>query len=144
VSHDEELRSRLSFELGQIQREIDLIVRLLGEPGRLGPDEIKVRAAAGSLHAIYNGIEKMITFAVERKGIAVPRGEASHSELLQLARSSGTITGALEDQLKPYLGFRHFYRHSYGFMIDNELLNPLLQRVESVVSQLAGELLVEP
>ena len=38
------------------------------------------------------------------------------------------------------MGFRHFYRHSYGFMIDNELLDPLLQNIKKVVDLLANEL----
>ena len=41
------------------------------------------------------------------------------------------------------MGFRHFYRHSYGFMIDNELLNPLLANIENTISQLAKELHLE-
>ncbi len=140
MSHDEELTRRIAFELEQIERELGVIARLLGKAKELGPDEIKVRAAASSLHSVYNGIEKMIEFALEGKGIPTPKGESSHSEVLHVAKSSGIITQSLEEELRPYMGFRHFFRHSYGFMIDNELLNPLLLNVQGVVSQLALEL----
>jgi hypothetical protein len=41
------------------------------------------------------------------------------------------------------MAFRHFYRHSYGFMIDAELLNPLVEGVEGTISRLAKELRIE-
>ena len=34
--------------------------------------------------------------------------------------------------LEPYLGFRHFFRHSYTFEIDWEKLKPLVERVTKV------------
>ena len=34
--------------------------------------------------------------------------------------------------LEPYLGLRHFFRHSYTFEIDWEKLKPLVERVTKV------------
>jgi uncharacterized protein YutE (UPF0331/DUF86 family) len=36
------------------------------------------------------------------------------------------------EALEPYLGFRHFFRHSYTFEIDWEKLRPLVDQVEGV------------
>jgi len=38
------------------------------------------------------------------------------------------------------MGFRHFYRHAYGFMLDIELLNPLLEGARAAVNRLREEL----
>jgi hypothetical protein len=140
VSRENELRDNLSFELSQIRKELKIILRLIGRRMRLSADEIKVRAAASSLHSIYNGIEKMLQFICRDRNLLIPTGSASHSGLLDAAVTNGIITRPLESDLRDLMAFRHFYRHSYGFMIDNELLNPLLGKIENVISQLAREL----
>jgi hypothetical protein len=43
----------------------------------------------------------------------------------------------LAGSLRNLIAFRHFYRHSCGFMIDAELLNPLVQGVGRTISRLA-------
>ena len=39
----------------------------------------------------------------------------------------------MRDRLKEYLGFRHMYRNAYGFMLDSDLLAPLIDRARSLV-----------
>jgi uncharacterized protein YutE (UPF0331/DUF86 family) len=143
VSPDDELHENLLFELSQIRKELAVLLRMMGKAGRLGKDEIQVRAAASSLQSIYNGIERMLQSLLRHKGLVPPKGQASHSELLASAAKIGMISGSLEANLRDLMGFRHFYRHSYGFMIDNELLNPLLANIENTISQLAKELHLE-
>ena len=143
MSPSDELHGNLLFELSQIRKELAVVLRLIGEARRLGPDEIQVRAAASSLQSIYNGIERMLQSVMKDKGIVPPQGEASHSALLTSAAKNGVISSSLEVSLRDLMGFRHFFRHSYGFMIDNELLNPLLSNVENTVSQVAKELHLE-
>ena len=140
MSPEGELQERLVFELRQVRKELKVILRLIGKRKRLSGDEIHVRAAASSLHSIYNGMEKMLEFVLKDRTLLSPQGSASHSELLITAASNGVISRTLESDLREYMAFRHFYRHSYGFMIDSELLNPLLGKVENVVSQLSEEL----
>jgi hypothetical protein len=143
VSHSDELHGNLLFELSQIRKELAVLLRLIGKTRRLGPDEIQVRAAASSLQSIYNGMERMLQSVMKDKGFLPPQGQASHSELLTSAVTNGVISLSLEGGLRDLMGFRHFYRHSYGFMIDNELLNPLLSNVENTISQVAKELHLE-
>jgi uncharacterized protein YutE (UPF0331/DUF86 family) len=73
----------------------------------------------------------------------VPQGNASHAELLASAVKNGIISQTIEGELRNLMAFRHFYRHSYGFMIDNELLNPLLGKIEELIAQLTSELHLE-
>jgi hypothetical protein len=143
VSREDELHSNLIFELSQIRKELDVLIRLMGNRKRLGRDEIQIRAAASSLQSIYNGMERMIQSTLKNRNLALPQGNASHAELLTSASKNGIISTSMESNLRDLMAFRHFYRHSYGFMIDNELLNPLLGKIETTVSQLATELHLE-
>jgi uncharacterized protein YutE (UPF0331/DUF86 family) len=143
VSHEERLQDDLSFELGQIRKELAVLDRIMSTRNHLGKDEIKVRAAASSLQSIYNGIEGMLRMVLKSQNIEQPHSIDSHSRLLGLASSNGIISGKLENKLRELMTFRHFYRHSYGFMIDDELMDPLLMDVTGVVSRLAHELRIE-
>jgi hypothetical protein len=42
--------------------------------------------------------------------------------------------------LEPYLGFRHFFRHSYTFEIDWQKLKPLVENVEVVLRGFRADL----
>jgi len=103
-------------------------------------DEIQARAAASSLHSVYSGIEKVILLVPKERGMPIPKGEAWHSQILAAARQNGIISHALEADLRNLMGFRHFYRHAYGFMLDTELLNPLLEGARAAVNRLREEL----
>lgn len=143
MSHEERLQDDLAFELGQIRKELAVLDRIIGARKHLGKDEIKVRAAASSLQSVYNGIERMLRMVLKSRKIEQPQGMDSHSRLLGLSSSDGIISGELENRLRELMTFRHFYRHSYGFMIDDELMDPLLSDVTGVVSRLAHELGIE-
>ena len=142
MSPDEASR-RQKFELSQIHKELAVVRRLVGAGGRLGRDEIQIRAAAVSLHSIYNGVERILELAAAARNVVPPKGAQSHSELLTVARVNGVISESLEQELRPYLAFRHFFRHSYGFLIDDEQLNPLLGRIRPIITKLAVELQIK-
>ncbi len=143
MSREDELHENLLFELSQIRKELDVLLRLMVGRKRLGNDEIQIRAAASSLQSIYNGIERMLQSSLRQRNLTVPQGNASHTELLASAVKNGIISHIIEGELRDLMAFRHFYRHSYGFMIDNELLNPILGKIEELVSQLTSELHLE-
>jgi uncharacterized protein YutE (UPF0331/DUF86 family) len=143
VSREDELSATLAFELKQIRTELGVINRIAGKHMRLGRDEVQIRAAASSLQSIYNGIEKMIGLVLKNKGHSPKESPTSHADLLVAARNVGVLSEQLAGSLRDLMAFRHFFRHSYGFMIDNELLNPLIQRIDGIVESVAQELNVE-
>ena len=143
MSGEDELSQTLAFELKQIETELGVINRIAGKHKLLGRDEVQVRAAASSLQSIYNGIEKMIGFVLKNKGYSQRDSRTSHADLLVAGRDLGVLSEALAGSLRELMAFRHFFRHSYGFMIDNELLNPLIQRITGIVRSVAQELNVE-
>jgi len=105
------------------------------------------KAALGSfLHSFYNGIENILKRISREVDGTLPKGEGSHRALLKRmkrelpkGRPSVLETDTVE-KLKPYLGFRHFFRHSYAFEIDWNKLKPLAEEVETVSSELKRDL----
>jgi len=85
----------------------------------------------------------MIGLVLKNKGYSPSDSRASHADLLIAARNLGVLSELLAGSLRELMAFRHFFRHSYGFMIDNELLNPLIQRIDGIVGSVAKELNVE-
>jgi len=104
-------------------------------------DDIQIRAAASSLHSIYNGIEKILLIKIKSINTNFRIDDKWHTRLLANAFNSGVITKELEEGLKELMGFRHFYRHTYGFMLDNELLKPLILNMEKLLKQFKEEIL---
>jgi len=64
--------------------------------------------------------------------LALPSGAAWHRDLLQLACERGLVSTDLRDRLVPYMAFRHFFTHAYGFDLDPQRLAPLVRDIRSV------------
>jgi len=63
-----------------------------------------------------------------------------HSNILQLSKDNGLITGDMETRLREFMGFRHYFRHSYGFMLDNDLLRPLYKNLSSLLAEFKDQI----
>ncbi|MDY6970291.1 MAG: hypothetical protein SVR08_16785 [Spirochaetota bacterium] len=137
---NEALEKKISFEFKQIEKELSVIDMILKAKNNKLLDEIELRAAASSIHSIYNGIEKIIIQIFKDQNIEFTATSKSHSELLKKAFERSIISLNLERKLREYMGFRHFYRHAYGFMIDNELIYPLLENINDLVVDFKNEI----
>lgn len=105
------------------------------------------KAALGSfLHSLYNGIENALKRLAEEIDRSVPMGEEWHRVLLRrMGRSVKDIRpSVLRSQtieaLEPYLGFRHFFRHSYTFEIDWKKLRPLVENAGTTLRKFRTDL----
>lgn len=76
----------------------------------------------------------------------VPSGERWHIDLLkQMANISkirpyAVLTNKTYENLKEYLGFRHFSRHAYAFELNWELMQDLIYRSEKIKNNVVNEL----
>ena len=132
---DNAVKLKIAFEISQIDELIEKSSVLLQKCILQEPDFIELNAAGAILHSYYNGLENI--FLLIRKNIdkTVLSSERWHSELL---KSMFTATETrrplfekkLYDQLVDYMGFRHFFRHTYGYHLRWDLIKPLLMNIK--------------
>ena len=139
VSH-ESVKIKIIYELNQIKEEVGIVKSIIKIERKRNLDDIEIRAIAGSIHSIYNGIEKILLFAI---GEFSSEGNSWHSNLLKKCVESKIISENLEMNLRELMSFRHFYRHAYGFMLDNELLKPLYGSIIEIIDELKVQLDIE-
>ncbi len=131
----------IEFEFCQIDAELEIVKMLKVINNANGLDKIQLRAAASSLHSIYNGIEKILYILLKNRNIKIATTDNWHSVLLETAFTEQLIDEKQYSSLKEYMGFRHFFRHNYGFMLDEELITPLLDKIDEIVEHLKVALL---
>jgi len=90
---------------------------LAGEPGH-----VQRAALASVLHTFYTGVESVLLTVAKRVDHRVPSGERWHRDLLdQSATATDRRPAVLSEQvrtsLEVYLGFRHFFRQAYTFVL---------------------------
>ncbi len=123
------LREKLEAELEQI----DQALHDLPSAQRLKRLSVLELAGTGSLlSSVYHGVENLLKQGLLSLEVALPGGAAWHRDLLQLACAEGMISHELRDRLAPYMAFRHFFTHAYGFDLDPERLAPLVREVRPV------------
>ena len=127
-------------EIENINRELDLIELLLRKSNQNPLDDIEIRAAALSLSTIYNGIEKVIEFAVKDQTIPIPSGSNWHTALLELAEKQSLIDNTTRSNLLGFLAFRHFVRHAYSFEIDPEAIMEILEKSPELVRSFRSQI----
>jgi len=88
------------------------------------------------MQSIYNGFEKVLLMLVKSKQVKLPSSTSWHSDLLISCKEEKLISFILETDLRELMGFRHFSRHAYSFMIENDLLKPLLLNIDSLITYL--------
>ena len=132
---DNAVKLKIAFEISQIDELIEKSSVLLQKCILQEPDFIELNAAGAILHSYYNGLESI--FLLIRKNIdkTVLSSERWHSELLK-SMFAATETRRpifekkLYDQLVDYMGFRYFFRHTYGYRLRWDLIKPLLMNIK--------------
>lgn len=141
----EDWKYKISFEMKEIDRLIDSYSVLLDYVKSQTPELIEMTAMATVLHSFYNGIEKIFSIIGKEIDGNLPDGTKWHRDLLIQMGNSGAIrdwkiSDELMDKLNEYLGFRHFYRHSYSFQLRWEKLEGLSINMTTVWEKIKDEL----
>jgi len=141
----EKVISQVNLEVKQIDQLLESYADLLTRVQKNTPDLVEVTAVASVLHSFYNGLENI--FLAIAKGIdaGVPTGSQWHRDLLirmteSTASRGPVLTTDLAHRLMDYLGFRHFYRHSYSFFLEWDELEKLVTPLAEVWAQVKSEL----
>ena len=122
---------RIQVEMALIDRLFVIYAELLEHAQNVDPNLVEVTALASVLHSFYTGVETIFQTIAKNIDGTIPTGARSHSELLaQMASSTqrrrAIVDADLEVRLANYLGFRHFYRHAYSYLLDWEELEGLV------------------
>lgn len=112
--------ARIKFEISQIDQLLDTYAELLDRVKQGTPDLVEITATASVLHSFYNGLENIFVIIAKEVDQNMPSGQQWHRDLLtNMTHPTSTRQMVLRTttarRLADYLGFRHFYRHSYSF-----------------------------
>jgi len=141
----EKVISRVEFEIEQIEQLFESYADLLDRVQKSAPDLVEIAAVASVLHSFYNGLENIFMSIAKEVDGHVPAGRQWHRDLLaQMTKATDrreqVLTPQTAHQLAGYLGFRHFYRHSYSFLLEWEELEGLVKSLAQVWAQVKKEL----
>lgn len=136
ASELEHLR-RLAADIAAVQIEIER-----------DPDhaDLFYENLALKLHNFYTGCERIFQTVVSELNGGPPAGFDWHRRLLERMAMDWQGRPALLTQntvtsLREYLAFRHVVRNIYGFELDDERIQRLVQRYPQVWSQLEFDIL---
>jgi hypothetical protein len=137
--------SQIEFEIGQIDRLFEAYADLLERIHENKPDLVEITALASVLHSFYNGLENIFLSIAKGIDMDVPTGSQWHRDLLTRMQENTSHRGTVlrvetTQKLADYMGFRHFYRHSYSFFLEWNELEKLLTPLAEVWAQVKTEL----
>jgi len=136
LKFDETLRTKILFEISQINKLLNDSEPLIKLCKLKIPDFIELSAAALILHSFYNGIENILKLITKFYDGGLPNGNKWHMELLESAFVSNEkrkqiFELEIKELLEEYLKFRHFVRHSYGFQLEWNRMEDLINKVNN-------------
>jgi hypothetical protein len=133
---DNGLKTKLLFEISQIDKLLNDGKPLFDLYKIKTPDFIEMSAGAMVLHSFYGGIENILVLIFKHYDEQLPNTNKWHMELLDKAFVSEKnrkqiFSNESQKKLEEYLKFRHFVRHSYGFQLEWERMEDLINDIKN-------------
>ena len=132
-----DIKSKIEAESENVLESLTLLNQVLD---RSEIETIELAALGTFIHNIYNGIENILQQIFKDQNIESPTGNSWHKELLEKAKKNNVISESLLVQLSKYLAFRHYFVHSYSFMLKADLLLPLAKDAEDMWKQFSSDI----
>jgi len=130
-----------------VTEELKNINRLQEEISECSGNSRFFRRAKGSiLHDFYNACERIFELiAREIDGSLSSEGQWHKKLLYQMTvkindTRPAAITKKLAAELDDYLAFRHLFRNIYGFELESERLDRLVEKLPSTISTFSEEI----
>lgn len=139
------LAAQVAVELEQLDSLLETYRPLLERCAATAPDAIELAALAAMLHSFYNGVENLLKRVVVESGEELPDGDLWHRSLLDQVSAPtddrpAALSAELKTTLRPYLDFRHVFRHAYTFDLRWEKMRELVLECETTLAALHEEL----
>jgi hypothetical protein len=143
----DDILQQIQFEIGQIDHLLDVYADLITRVQDRPPDSVEMAALASVLHSFYNGLENIFSGVAKWMDGELPVGPESHRVLLKRMILPGIsrpplLSHEIGNNLVDYLGFRHFYRHSYTFFLDWEKVKELVTNLNTIWGRVRGEIIL--
>ena len=131
------VKNKILAEIQNIEKILAELEKVKKKPQK----ELVVLVGIGAfLQNIYTGMENILKQILLHQEISIPDSQTWHKDLLNLAIKNNLITKETVDRIGQYLFFRHFFTHSYGFLIDEEKLKPLMDDISGVYKEFKKEI----
>lgn len=111
--------ARIRAELERLERTAATVSGALEEARGPARSDARLALLCTGLHSFYNGLERVFDTIAREVDEHQPRGASSHRDLLnQMTLAIEGLRDAVIDEdlarkLRPYLDFRHRFRHLY-------------------------------
>lgn len=142
------LTNRITFEISNLETVILRGKRAMKAYHSDQEDkDLFLDSVALSLHDFYTGLEVIFTKIATIVDGNLPTGNQWHQDLLiQMSLDLSitrppVISNQTLEQLDEYRRFRHVLRNVYGFQLDSQKIEPLIERSPTILAQVKGELL---
>lgn len=134
---DSELKTKILYEISEIDELLNKSSVLLQKCKIQEPDYIELSAVGSTLHSFYNGLENIFQLIQKHIDKTSSSNDRWHSELLKSMFISNenrkaVLDESLHEKLSEYMGFRHFFRHAYGYHLRWDLAKPLFENMNEV------------
>jgi uncharacterized protein YutE (UPF0331/DUF86 family) len=127
----------------KVYAEFEAIERLLVELPDADYEKLSTLELAGSaalIHNFYNGVENILKQICNARKYKLPTGDTWHKDLLVLAVENNLISSQLEDELKQYLAFRHFFSHAYALELYPHRIEHLAKSMNNLFDMFKKEI----
>jgi len=109
------------------------------------PDSVEILALAALVHSFYNGLENIFQLIAKRVDSYTSKPPAWHTDLLikmgeETEKRKAVFQETTLSDLQEYLGFRHFFRHSYTYKVDWVKLQPLIDNIHDTWRKAKSEI----
>ena len=127
----------LQREAADIANTAKLIAALLREESL---SEYQVIALGTLLQNAYSGVERILRFLMQEKGIKLAKSEDWHKRLLAASHQAGLVTDEEHPVLAELLSFRHLHVHGYAFKLKVARLRTLAAPVPDLCRGFLSEI----
>ena len=115
---DNGAKAKIVYEISQIDELLGKSQFLLSLVKTKETDYIEITAIGGFLHSFYNCIENIFILIGKSLNFDFNSSPQWHRKLIDyMFAQPDFLPSDLRLLLTEYMGFRHFYRHTYGYTI---------------------------